>query len=226
MSLASLRERRRQKAAAREQQGRHRSAEDGPREVVNIAWRPPQREPREPGAWGMWLARASVVVLGALMGYVSYWTQRQMVYAVKHDQLTASLEALGPDLGAVIFTALAHAEARRGRKALTLRLLAMACVAAAIGMNALAVGTTHLDQLAVAVLPPVLYAAASDRLIAVVGTQHRADEATGDDRSAWLLMARWVMGPFSACVALRRWVMDHVSATPGPSAARRPRPGV
>lgn len=200
--------------------GRHRAAAaDGPREVVNIAWRLPQRPAREPGSWGMHAARGGVVVLGGLMGYVSYWTQQQLVLAVKHDIVVASIEAAGPDLGAIVFGALAHAQARRGRRALVLRLCSLACVAAAITMNVLAVGVGDPAGLGVAVLPPALYAVASDRLIAVVADQHRADgDDTGDDRSAWLVLLRWAIGPWSAARELRRWVLDHVSPSPGPSA--------
>ena len=166
-------------------------------------------------------ARGGVVLLGGLMGYVSYWTQQELVMRVKGDLLVASLEAAGPDLGALIFGALGHAQARRGRRALVSRLLSMACVAAAICMNVLAVGVDDVARLAVAVLPPVLYAAASDRLIAVVAEQHRTDDAVaaGDDRSAWLVLLRWAIGPWSAWCALRRWVLDHVSPSPGPSAS-------
>lgn len=201
--------------------GRHRAAaEDAPREVVNIAWRPQKKPAAEPGAWGMYAARAGVILLGGLMGYVSYWTQQELVMRVKHDVLVASLEAAGPDLGALIFGALGHAQARRGRRALVSRLLSMACVAAAVTMNVLAVGVADIARLAVAVLPPLLYAVASDRLIAVVAEQHRGEDGTSeDDRSAWLILLRWVMGPLSAWTSLRRWVLDEVSPSPGPSRA-------
>lgn len=226
MSLFSVREGRRARRTERDQEraraaesGRHRSPEqDGPREVVNIAWRPAPRERREPGGWGMYAGRAGVIALGAVMGYVSYWTQREMVLGIKHDLLVASLEAAGPDLGAFIFAALGHVRARRGKRALVLRLLSIACVGLAVGMNVLAVGTGDLGRLAVAVLPPLLYAAASDRLIAEVADQHGTDDVTTDDRSAWLVLLRWAIGPWSAWCALRRWVLDHVSPSPGPSA--------
>lgn len=198
--------------------GRHRAAAaDGPREVVNIAWRP---APRPARSWGMHAARGGVVALGAAMGYVSYWTQQELVMQVKHDFLVASLEAAGPDLGALIFAALGHVQARRGSRPLAARLLSALCVATAITMNVLAVGI-HADiaRLAVAVLPPALYAVAADRLIAEVADQNRATEdAAGSDRSAWLVLLRWLLNPFTAAAALYRWVMDHVSPTPGPSA--------
>lgn len=179
--------------------------------------RPPKTEP---GRLAMRTALAGVVLLAAAMGFVSYAAQRAMVLQVKHDPLAAALEAFGPDLGALVFGTLGYAEARRGASPMAARMLSLLCVAAAIVMNALAVGTGSAKLLAVATAPPVLYALAADRLIAVVRRRARARGTLhGEDRGPGLLLLRLACGPFSFLAQGRRWVLDNVPVLPSQSAA-------
>ncbi len=173
------------------------------------------------GSWAMRFAVAGVLALAGAMGYVSFWTQRLMVHAVKGDWTIATLEGLGPDIGALVFGMLGYAEARRGRGAMASRVLSLACVATALAMNVLGVGTDSYRALAVAVMPPALYAVASDRLIAVVRARARAKFGT-DSGSIWGVFGGLFLWLLRLTVALpstarlgRNWVIENAPVAPG-----------
>ena len=124
---------------------------------------------KQPGA--LLLAAASVLLLALAVaqGYVSWRAQFAFIDAAKHARLPSALEALGLDAGAVIFALLALAHARMGRPARIERILNLACAFGSMTMNLLGADLASPRSVAVYVLPAVLYAACSDRLIATAG---------------------------------------------------------
>ena len=172
------------------------------------------------------LAGACVLLAGlaVTMGVVSWHAQYVFVLAAKHQRLAAALEALGLDTGAVIFAVLGIALARLGRRAVIERALVCACAAGSGGMNLLGADLGSPRSVAVFVMPPLLFAAGSDRLIAVI---RRAALGPAEDgqaqRSAWRLAAlallyllRLAAAPPSTMVGVRRALLN---ATPLPPLA-------
>ncbi|MFC4910912.1 hypothetical protein [Actinomadura gamaensis] len=183
---------------------------------------------------GGWLLAGAALLLLALalaQGYVSYRAQYQFVHAVKHEHLASTLEALGLDAAAVIFALLALAQARLGRPAVAERTLNLACVAGSLLMNALSADIGSAKSVAAWVLPAALYAAASDRLIAVVRRRALAGRDTADTTSP-LAAARgiglWVLrlglAPVTTCKGFRAWVLDEAPVAPGRRALPAPGP--
>ncbi|WP_026415427.1 hypothetical protein [Actinomadura oligospora] len=190
---------------------------------------------READRVGGWLLAGAALLLLALalaQGYVSYRAQYQFVHAVKHEHLASTLEALGLDTAAVIFALLALAQARLGRPAVAERTLNMACVAGSLLMNALSADVGSAKSVAAWVLPAALYAAASDRLIAVV--RRRALTGYDADTTSPLTAARgislWVLrlglAPITTCKGFRAWVLDEAPVAPGRRALPAPGPSV
>ncbi len=127
-----------------------------------------------------------LAALAGTMGVVSWHAQFAYVYAVKHEHLASVLEALGLDAGAVIFSVLGVVLARLGRRAGIERVLVLACALGSCLMNLLGADLGSPRSVVVYVMPPLLFAAGSDRLIAVI---RRAALGKRDDedaqRSAW-----------------------------------------
>jgi hypothetical protein len=92
-------------------------------------------------------------------------------------------------------------------------------------MNLLAANLTSPRSITVWVMPSVLYAFASDRLIAVVRRWVRASEpgtGTARDESPWrplggfvLWAIRLVLDPFGTVAGFRRWVLVEAPVVPG-----------
>ncbi|MCP2336976.1 hypothetical protein [Actinomadura rupiterrae] len=184
---------------------------------------------------GGWLLAGAALLLLALalaQGYVSYRAQYQFVHAVKREHLASTLEALGLDAAAVIFALLALAQARLGRPAVAERTLNLACVAGSLLMNALSADVGSAKSVAAWVLPAALYAAASDRLIAVVRRRALAGRDNADTTSP-LAAARgiglWVLrlglAPVTTCKGFRAWVLDEAPVAPGRRALPAPGAG-
>jgi hypothetical protein len=147
---------------------------DRPRPVEPVFWQDRDggaggESAKQPGA--LLLAAASVLLLALAVaqGYVSWRAQFAFIDAAKHARLPSALEALGLDAGAVIFALLALAHARMGRPARIERILNLACAFGSMTMNLLGADLASPRSVAVYVLPAVLYAACSDRLIATAG---------------------------------------------------------
>jgi len=170
------------------------------------------------------LAGACVLLVGlaVTMGVVSWHAQYVFVLAAKHQRLAAALEGL--DTGAVIFAVLGIALARLGRRAVIERALVCACAAGSGGMNLLGADLGSPRSVAVFVMPPLLFAAGSDRLIAVI---RRAALGPAEDgqaqRSAWrlaglalLYLLRLAAAPPSTMTGARRALLN---ATPLPALA-------
>jgi hypothetical protein len=124
---------------------------------------------RQPGAFLLCCAALLLLGLAAAQGYVSWRAQYGFIYAAKGEHLPSVLEALGLDTGAVIFALLGLAHARLGRPARIERALNLACAFGSMTMNLLGADLGSPRSVAVYVLPAVLYAACSDRLIATAG---------------------------------------------------------
>ena len=123
------------------------------------------------------------------MGVVSWHAQYAFIFAIKHQELPAALEALGLDCGAVVFSILGIALARLGRRAVIERVLVCVCAAGSCAMNAAGCRPRHRRaSVAAFIMPPLLFAITSDRLIAVI---RRSALGRSDDdesqRSAWRL---------------------------------------
>ncbi len=212
--------------------------EDRPIQVFNVRYLSGRRRtatgdddgvPRD-RAGTVLLAASSVLLLALAVaqGYVSYRAQYSFVHAIKRESAASVLESLGLDCAAVIFALLALAQARLGRPALTERVLNLACVCGSLVMNAMSANFTDPKSVAVWTLPAALYAAASDRLIAVV--RRRALAARdGDDRSPLaavgglaLWMLRFALAPRSTAKGFRAWVLASAPVAPGQHAPALP----
>ncbi|MEU8303921.1 hypothetical protein AB0C84_10190 [Actinomadura sp. NPDC048955] len=174
------------------------------------------------GGWLLAVASVLLLLLAAAQGYVSYRAQYAFVHAEKGEHTASMLEALGLDAAAVIFALLALAQARLGRPAVAERALNLACVAGSLCMNALSADPGSAKSVAAWVMPAALYAAASDRLIAVV-RQRALSGRDGADESSPLAAARgtalWTlrfgMAPVSTVRGFRAWVLDEAPVAPG-----------
>ena len=183
-----------------------------PYRMINI---PVAGGERRPGTVLLVVASGLLFLLAAGLGYVSWRAQFMFVNKAKNAPLAAGLEALGLDAAAVIFALLGLAHARMGRPARVERVLNVACALGSMVMNVLAADLGSPRSVAVYVLPPVLYAACSDRLIAVAGSAAGVRET-----SLWRVagaaapyLLRLVLAPPSTARGLRRWVL---AATPLP----------
>ena len=173
------------------------------------------------------LLSAACVLLAALavaMGIVSWHAQYAFVFAAKHQHAASALEAFGLDAGAVVFSVLGIALARLGRRAVIERALVLACALGSCAMNLLGASLGSPRSVVVYVMPPLLFAAGSDRLIAVIRRSALGpaeDDAAG--RSVWrtaaravLYLVRFVLAPPSTATGVRRLVLN---AAPLPPAA-------
>jgi len=175
-----------------------------------------------------WLAgaMAALAVLAAAAAVVSWDAQYVMIARARHAPAIAALEARIPDVGAAVFAALGIALALHGRRALRPRTLNVSCVGLSVAMNALA-ATPGWRDIAIWVMPAVLYSLASDTLIGVVRAWAIArTRATGEplaDTDAtplavaggillWLL--RLVLAAASTLAGFRRWVITECPAAP------------
>ncbi|MHB1431493.1 MAG: hypothetical protein ACYCVZ_05185 [Streptosporangiaceae bacterium] len=169
-------------------------------------------------------SRLLLAGLAAAMGVVSWHAQFAYVLSVKHQPLAAGLEAVGLDAGAVIFSVLGIALARLGRRALIERALVVLCAGGSCAMNLLSANLGSPRSVAVYVMPPLLFAAGSDRLIAVIRRSALGPAEDSDDqRSAFrlagragLYVLRLVAAPPSTLLGARRALL---TATPLPQKA-------
>jgi hypothetical protein len=178
-----------------------------------------------PGVMLIAAAGLLLAALAAAMGIVSWHAQYAFIYAIKHQELAAALEALGLDCGAVIFSVLGIALARLGRRAVIERILVCICAAGSCAMNAAGANLGSPRSVAAFVMPPVLFAITSDRLVSVIRRSALGPKADAESqRSAWraagvaaLYMLRLVAAPPSTVTGARRALLD---ATPLPEPVR------
>lgn len=197
-----------------------------------LDWPWKHRQRRAPAGGGagtgaVLLAVAAILLAvdGAAMGVVSWHAQYAFVYAAKRQMVASALEALGLDAGAVIFALLGIALARLRRRAVVERVLVVACAAGSCGMNLLAADLGSPRSVAVYVMPPVLFAAMSDRLIAVIRRAAIGPrEDTETQRSAWrtaglalLYLLRFTLAAPSTAKGVRLALLN---ATPLPGSGQ------
>ena len=181
--------------------------------------------PERKGTVLLTAASCLLLVLAAAQGYVSFRAQYTFVDHAKHARIPSVLEALGLDTGAVIFALLALSLARLGRRGAVERFLNVACALGSLTMNLLAANLASPRSITVWVLPSVLYALASDRLIAVVRRWVLArDNAAGEAQqgSAWrsfgglgLWGLRLVFDLPGTLAGFRRWLLAAAPVAPG-----------
>jgi hypothetical protein len=191
---------------------------EGPRPIAPVSWYGGgEGQARRPGAVLLGIASLLLVALAVAQGYVSWRAQFAFIDAAKHAQLPSALEALGLDAGAVIFALLALAHARMGRPARIERILNLACAFGSMTMNLLGADLASPRSVAVYVLPAVLYAACSDRLIATAGHLAGVEET-----SVWRFAGTGAKYGLRAMVALPSTVTGGrralLAATPLPGA--------
>jgi hypothetical protein len=180
------------------------------------------------GAGRLLIAVAALLLalLAVAMGVVSWHAQFAFVYAIKHQRAAAALEALGLDCGAVIFSALGIALAQLGRRAAIERVLVCVCAAGSCAMNAAGADLASPRSVTAFVMPPVLFAITSDRLVSVIRRSALGAKADSDaQRSAWriaglaaLYTLRLAAAPASTARGARRALLN---ATPLPAPAQR-----
>ena len=153
------------------------------------------------------------------------------MFAVKHQSVPSAIEAVGLDVGMVVFSLLALGLAMAGQSARIERALIVVCAVASAGQNYAAADVTSPRSVAAYVMPPLFLALVVDRVVAVV-RRHVLGDA---ERSVWaavgrglaalvkglglvlLYLLRLVLAPPSTSAGLRRLVLV---ATPLPAAEK------
>jgi len=193
-------------------------AGNGQTNVYDIA---PPGKTRQPGTGLLVIASVLILALAAGMGYVSWFQQFVFIDLAKHAALPSQIQATGLDVGAVSFALLGLAHARMGRPAVIERALNLGCAAGSAVMNLLGAHLGSPRSVAVFIMPALLYAAASDRLIAVVA--HRAGvESRSPFRplgTGLLYVLRFALAARSTWFGLRRMVLA-AAPVPGKELAR------
>jgi len=144
---------------------------------------------RRPGARLIWASTLGLAVLALATFYVSFRAQFTFMYAVKHQDLPALIEALIADVAMVVCSLLALGMACAGQPAKVARLLVVVFAGLSAGMNYLAADMSSFRSVAVYVLPPVVFAVCTDQTVAVI---RRHGLGIAED-SAWTVLARLVL---------------------------------
>jgi hypothetical protein len=201
---------------------------------------------RRPGARLIWASTGGLAVLAAATFYVSFRAQFTFMYAVKHQDLPALIEALIADVAMVVCSLLALGMACAGQSAKAARLLVVAFAGLSAGMNYLAADVSSFRSVAVYVMPPVVFAVCTDQTVAVI---RRHGLGIAED-SAWTALGRlalaasrlagiivlfglrFILAPTETAKGLRRMVLnaaplpgsvqDHPAPAPLPETAPVP----
>jgi hypothetical protein len=144
---------------------------------------------RRPGARLIWASTGGLAVLALATFYVSFRAQFTFMYAVKHQDLPALIEALIADVAMVVCSLLALGMACAGQSAKVARLLVVAFAGLSAGMNYLAADVSSFRSVAVYVMPPVVFAVCTDQTVAVI---RRHGLGIAED-SAWTVLGRLVI---------------------------------
>ena len=191
---------------------------------------------RRPGARLIWASTLGLAVLALATFYVSFRAQFTFMYAVKHQDAPALIEALIADVAMVTCSLLALGMACAGQPAKVARLLVVVFAALSAGMNYLAADVSSVRSVAVYVMPPAVFAVCTDQTVAVI---RRHGLGIAED-SAWTVLGRlalttvsfagiillyglrFILAPAETARGLRRMVLN---AAPLPGAAQdRPAP--
>ena len=144
---------------------------------------------RRPGARLIWASTAGLAVLALATFYVSFRAQFTFMYAVKHQDAPALIEALIADVAMVVCSLLALGMACAGQPAKVARLLVVVFAGLSAGMNYLAADVSSVRSVAVYVMPPVVFAVCTDQTVAVI---RRHGLGIAED-SAWTVLGRLVL---------------------------------
>ncbi len=123
---------------------------------------------RRPGARLIWASTLGLAVLAAATFYVSFRAQFTFMYAVKHQDLPALIEALIADVAMVTCSLLALGMACAGQPAKVARLLVVVFAGLSAGMIYLAADVSSFRSVAVYVMPPAVFAVCTDQTVAVI----------------------------------------------------------
>src|SRR5271165_6431996 len=191
---------------------------------------------RRPGARLIWASTLGLAVLALATFYVSFRAQFTFMYAVKHQDAPALIEALIADVAMVVCSLLALGMACAGRSAKVARLLVVVFAGLSAGMNYLAADVASFRSVAVYVMPPAVFAVCTDQVVCVV---RRHGLGIAED-SAWSVLGRitlaaagltgaiglyslrFVLAPAETARGLRRMVL---AAAPLPETTRQDHPG-
>ena len=192
---------------------------------------------RRPGARLIWASTAGLAVLALATFYVSFRAQFTFMYAVKHQDLPALIEALIADVAMVVCSLLALGMACAGQSAKVARLLVVVFAGLSAGMNYLAADVSSFRSVAVYVMPPAVFAVCTDQTVAVI---RRHGLGIAED-SAWTVLGRvvlaaarlagmvvlyglrFVLAPAETARGLRRMVL---AAAPIPETTEEDRPAI
>ena len=144
---------------------------------------------RRPGARLIWASTLGLAVLALATFYVSFRAQFAFMYAVKHQDLPALIEALIADVAMVVCSLLALGMACAGQPAKVARLLVVLFAGLSAGMNYLAADVSSVRSVAVYVMPPVVFAVFTDQTVPVI---RRHGLGIAED-SAWTVLGRLVL---------------------------------
>ena len=186
---------------------------------------------RRPGARLIWASTLGLAVLALATFYVSFRAQFTFMYAVKHQDLPALIEALIADVAMVTCSLLALGMARAGQPAKVARLLVVLFAGLSAGMNYLAADVSSFRSVAVYVMPPAVFAVCTDQTVAVIrrhGLGIAEDSAWGvlgrlvlaAARFAGIILLyglRFILAPAETATGLRRMVLN---AAPLPGAGQ------
>ena len=186
---------------------------------------------RRTGTRLIWASTAGLAVLALATFYVSFRAQFTFMYAVKHQDAPALIEALIADVAMVVCSLLALGMACAGQSAKVARLLVVVFAGLSAGMNYLAADVSSVRSVAVYVMPPAVFAVCTDQVVCVV---RRHGLGIAED-SAWSVLGRvalaaarfagavvlyglrFVLDPAETARGLRRMVLN---AAPLPEAAQ------
>ena len=123
---------------------------------------------RRPGARLIWASTGGLAVLALATFYVSFRAQFTFMYAVKHQDAPALIEALIADVAMVVCSLLALGMACARQPAKVARLLVVIFAGLSAGMNYLAADVSSAWSVAVYVMPPIVFAVCTDQTVAVI----------------------------------------------------------
>ena len=142
---------------------------------------------REPGSGLVTAGMVLLAVLDAGLLYVVFAAQDRFIFAVKHQNVAAMIQALALDTAMIIFSVLGLGLARKGLPANVERALIVVCALASAFMNWTAADHASLRSVAVYVSAPILLALVTDRVISVV---RRHVLGMPEDASVWARFGR------------------------------------
>jgi len=174
---------------------------------------------RRPGARLIWASTLGLAVLALATFYVSFRAQFSFMFAVKHQDAPALIEALIADVAMVVCSLLALGMACAGQPAKVARLLVVLFAGLSAGMNYLAADVSSVRSVAVYVMPPVVFAVCTDQTVAVI---RRHGLGIAED-SAWTVLGRLMLAVMRLTgVILLYWLRFILAPEAVPEAASVP----